>query len=143
MTFLLFPTSASLKLPEELIDRSEPVKFNPDKVPPLVVAVVVPSYVLSSAEAPETVKLADIKDPVVAVTVERLTFPILAFVNVPPSKSCMLRSTAVKLAELATTSPAPASLSLSETPLSSESLAIISKLAAVLILLLIFTSHPA
>ena len=55
----------------------------------------------------------------------------------------MLRSSAVKLDELATTSPAPASLSLSETLLLSESLAIISKLAAVLILLLIFTSLPA
>ena len=137
------PTSASAKLPEELIERSEPVKFKPDIVPPLVVAVVVPSYVLSFAEAPDTVKLADIKDPVVAVTVERFILPMLAFVNVPPSKSCILRSSAVKLAELATTSPAPASLSLSETLLSFESLAIISKLDAVLILLLMFTSLPA
>ena len=54
-----------------------------------------------------------------------------------------MRSSAVKLAELATTSPAPASLSLSETLLESVSLAIISKLAAVLILLLTLTSLPA
>ena len=32
MTSLPLPTSASLKLPEELTDRSEPVKFSPDIV---------------------------------------------------------------------------------------------------------------
>ena len=142
-TSLLFSTSAVKKLPEELKERSVPVKFKPDIVPPLTVADVVPSYVLSSALAPDIEKLSEIRVPVVAVTVDRFIFPILALVNVPPSKSFIVKSSAVKLAELATTSPTPASLSLSETLLVFVSLAIISRSAAVFILLSILTSLPA